>query len=232
MYQTEVLGQSLSSGIRFSFAKPTAGPTRYPCKSHDSRNRPEVRQNRRPPRGSILSEAGRTGFFPSCRRTVRPTSRQAGPAVASASVPRNLSSGWLRGGSRSPDTDPSIGPKHRRIPTRSFRPPPLRSMPAAPRQQLPARSKEIIAAPGDGLFWTMRERRFSMPQGRPRDRGPSCSATMDVIRSGGQIGRVRVPERGGSLGRVVGESGLMEVLPSALSEISKQPHWATARTAA
>lgn len=64
MYQTEVLGQSLSSGIRFSFAKPTAGTTRYPCKSHDSRNRPEVRQNRRPPRWSILSEAGRTGCIP------------------------------------------------------------------------------------------------------------------------------------------------------------------------
>jgi len=45
------------------------------------------------------------------------------------------------------------------------------------------------------LFWTMRVRRFSMPQGRPRDRGPSCSATMDVIRSSGQSGRVRGPER-------------------------------------
>lgn len=151
MYQTEVLGQPLSSGIRFSFAKSTTGTTRYPCKSHDPRNRPEVRKNRRPPCGSMFFQAGRTGCSISYRRTARSASRQADPAVGSTFVPGKVSSGWLRGGSRGPDTDPSIGPRHRRIPTRSFRPHPLRRMPASRRQQLSARSKWIIATPGDGL---------------------------------------------------------------------------------
>lgn len=99
----------------------------------------------------MFFQAGRTGCLTSYRRTARSASRQADPAVGSTFVPGNGSSGWLRGGSRGPDTDPSIGPRHRRIPTLSFRPHPLRRLPASRRQQLSARSKWIIATPGDGL---------------------------------------------------------------------------------
>ncbi len=108
MYQTEVSGQSLSSGTTHSFAKSTIATTRCPRKSHVPRGRPEARQNQRTPRGPTLSAAGRTGCIPSRGRNVRPTSRQGRPDVAAISAHVNLSSESLRGVSKGPDIDPLI----------------------------------------------------------------------------------------------------------------------------
>ena len=101
MYQTEVSGQSLSSGTTHSFAKSTTGTTRHPCKSRAPRDRPEARQNRRPPRGSTLSAAGRTACIPSRRRRAD---------VAATSLP-------LAGVSHFESTSSSTRPTHQGVKT-------------------------------------------------------------------------------------------------------------------
>ncbi len=172
MYQTEVSGQSLSSGTRHSFAKSLVGTPRRPCKSHAQRG--PARVLTKPEAAAMVdlfhSRSDRVHPSPpsprQAHRRVGICPREACRRDFSATSPKALQAG------KDPDAGPLIEPIHRGIPARSFRPHPRRRMPAATLRQLLARSKEAIAAQQAVSSWTTMGPQFSIPQDRHRDRAP------------------------------------------------------------